>query len=83
MALDAFRAFYGTPGREYRNFPLVGGPKNFERSDADKAQLETECSRSNSLPITPGSAERGREAVYYQCLMYELGPLPRDGNLPG
>lgn len=81
MALDAFRAFYGTPSREYKAYPLIGGPPVSDRSPEEQAMLEAECTAENTLAITPGAAERGREALYYRCLRYELGPLPREGNL--
>lgn len=81
MALDAFRAFYGTPSREYRSYPLIGGPEITERSAEEQALLDTECTRENSQPMTPGTAERGREALYYRCLLLDLGPTPREGNL--
>ncbi|MEZ5680262.1 MAG: alpha/beta hydrolase-fold protein [Erythrobacter sp.] len=81
MALDAFRALYGTPSREYRNYPLVGGPELAERSAEENALLENECTRENSQPLTPGMAEKAREAIYYRCNLLELGPVPREGNL--
>ncbi|MHA7819186.1 MAG: alpha/beta hydrolase [Erythrobacter sp.] len=83
MALDAFRALYPTPGREYKSYPLIGGPSVGERTAEEEARLDTECSTANSLPIAPGAAALGRETLYYRCLLYELGPLPREGNLPG
>ena len=81
MALDAFRALYGTPSREYRSYPLIGGPEIRERSAEENALLEQECTRENSIAMTPGTAERAREAIYYRCLLLELGPTPREGNL--
>ena len=81
MALDTFRALYPTPGREYKPYPLIGGPEVGERTAEEQARLDTECSVDNSLPITPGAATAGREALYYRCVLYELGPLPREGNL--
>ena len=81
MALDAFRALYPTPQREYKPYPLIGGPEPGERTAEEQARLDTECTAENSLPITPGAASLGREALYYRCLLYELGPLPREGNL--
>ncbi|WP_284124645.1 alpha/beta hydrolase [Parerythrobacter aestuarii] len=81
MALDALRALYGSPMREYKAYPLIGGPPITERTAEEQALLDTECTGDNSLRITPGAAERGREGLYYRCLLYELGPLPREGNL--
>lgn len=83
MALDAFRTLFATPGREYKSYPLIGGPEVGERTPEEQARLDTECSARDSLAITPGAAALGREALYYRCLLYELGPLPREGNLPG
>ena len=81
MALDAFRALFPTPQREYKPYPLIGGPEPGERTAEEQARIDTECTAENSLPITPGAASLGREALYYRCLLYELGPLPREGNL--
>lgn len=83
MALDAFRTLFAMPGREYKPYPLIGGPPVGERTEEEQARIDEECTRENSLVVTPGAAERGREALYYRCLLYELGPLPREGNLPG
>ena len=81
MALDAFRALYGTPSREYKSYPLIGGPPVIERTPAEQAVLDTECTREKSKKMTPGMAERAREAIYYQCLLLDLGPTPREGTL--
>ena len=81
MALDAFRALYGTPSREYKNYPLVGGPAITERTPEEQALLDSECTRENSTPMTPEAAERGREGLYYKCLLLDLGPTPREGTL--
>ena len=81
MALDAFRALYPTPQREYKPYPLIGGPEVEEPTAEEQALLDTECSADNSIRLTPGAASLGREGIYYRCLLYELGPLPREGNL--
>lgn len=81
MALDAFRALYGTPSREYRNTPLIGGPPARERTAEEQALVDTECTRANSTAMTPGTAERAREALYFRCLLLDLGPTPREGTL--
>ena len=81
MALDAFRALFPTPGREYKAYPLIGGPPVAARTAEEQALLDTQCTEANSLHITPGAAERGREALYFRCLVYELGPQPREGTL--
>ncbi len=81
MALDAFRALYGTPSREYKSYPLIGGPEVGERTPEEQARYDTECTRENSRPTTPGATARGRERLYYECLLYDLGPTPREGTL--
>lgn len=83
MALDAFRVLFASPAREYTNYPLVGGPPLEEPTEAQQKLLDTKCDADNSLSLTPGAAERSREAIVYECLIYQLGPLPREGNLPG
>ena len=80
MALDAFRALYGTPSREYRSYPLIGGPEIAERTAEENALLESECTRENSIRMTPETAERAREAIYYKCLLLDLGPTPRESS---
>lgn len=81
MALDAFRALYGTPDREYKSYPLIGGTAVGERTPEEQARIDTECTRENSRPTTPGAAAMGRDRHYYACLLYDLGPTPREGTL--
>ena len=81
MALDAFRTLYGTPTREYRAQPLIGGPPTREDTPEEAARREVECTRENSRPTTPGAAEQGRDRLYYECLLLDLGPRPREGSL--
>ncbi|MBX7496648.1 hypothetical protein K3172_12355 [Qipengyuania sp. 6B39] len=81
MALDAFRLLYGTPTREYKNYPLIGGPEITERTPAEQALLDTDCTQKNSIAMTPGTAERARESLYYRCLLLDLGPRAREGTL--
>ncbi|MBX7502025.1 alpha/beta hydrolase [Qipengyuania sp. YG27] len=81
MALDAFRLLYGTPTREYKSYPLIGGPDIAERTEEEQALLDTECTRDNSIAMTPGTAERARESLYYRCLLLDLGPRAREGTL--
>ena len=81
MALDAFRMLYGTPTREYKSYPLIGGPEVADRTKEEQALLDMECTRKNSIPMTPGTAERARESLYYRCLLLDLGPRPREGTL--
>ncbi len=83
MALDAFRALYGSPTREYGNYPLVGGPSDLEPTPEEQARIDTPCTRESALTITPDVAERIRDAFEYACVLHQLGPLPREGNLPG
>lgn len=81
MALDAFRTLFASPSREYKAYPLIGGPPVAKPTPQEQALLDTPCTADNSLRITPGTAERGREALYYRCLIYDLGPVEREGTL--
>lgn len=81
MALDAFRLLFATPTREYKSYPLIGGPEVAERTPEEQALLDTECSRENSIAMTPGTAERARESLFYRCLLLDLGPRAREGTL--
>ncbi len=81
MALDAFRTLYGTPDREYKPQALIGGSSAANDTAEELARREMECTRENSRPTTPGAAEQGRERLYYECLLYDLGPVAREGTL--
>lgn len=81
MALDAFRLLYASPGREYKSIPLMGGPEIGERTPEEQARYDTECTSGNSRWTTPGAAAQGRARLYYECLLYDLGPRAREGNL--
>ena len=81
MALDAFRLLYGTPTREYKSHPLIGGAEISERTAAEQALVDTDCTVDNSITITPAIAERARESLYYRCLILDLGPRAREGTL--
>ncbi|MBQ95396.1 MAG: hypothetical protein CL510_06150 [Actinobacteria bacterium] len=81
MALDAFRLLFAAPQREYKSYPLIGGPEVGERTPEEQARFDTECTLENSRWTTPGAASRGRARLYYECLLYDLGPRPREGTL--
>ena len=81
MALDAFRLLFPTPQREYKSYPLIGGPEVGERTAEEQARADTECTIENSRWTTPGVAAQGRERLYYECLLYDLGPQAREGTL--
>ena len=81
MALDAFRTLYGTPTREYRAQPLIGGPPSREDTAEEAARAAVECTRENSRPTTPGAAAAQREAIYQECLLLDLDPRPHEGTL--
>ncbi len=83
MALDAFRALYGSPAREYGNHPLVGGSSDLEPTPAEQARIDAPCTRESAIAISPATAERIRDAFEYICVLHQLGPLPREGTLPG
>ena len=81
MALDAFRLLFATPQREYKAYPLIGGPPVEKPNAQEQARLDTECTLDNSRWTTPGAAAQGRERLYYECLLYDLGPQAREGTL--
>jgi len=79
-ALDAWRAFYGTPARVYLPGPLLAGVPLRERTAEENARRARECTRENSRRTTPGETLTGHEAITYECLLYDLGPRPVAGN---
>ncbi|WFL78007.1 alpha/beta hydrolase-fold protein [Altererythrobacter arenosus] len=81
MALDAFRMLYPTPTREYKGFGRLSDIKNGKRTAEEEARLEQECTLENSRATTPGAVAKGRDRLYYECLVLELGPTPREGTL--
>ena len=81
MALDAFRTLYGTPWREYQPDYLISGMTPHERTPAEQARVDEECTRANSRPTTPEATSEGRERLYYECLLLDLGPRAREGTL--
>jgi hypothetical protein len=75
-ALDAFRAFYGTPSRIYLPGPLLAGKPLRARTPAEDARRARECTRAVARPTTPGETRSGDDAIAYECLLYDLGPRP-------
>lgn len=82
-ALDAFRAFYGTPSRIYLPGPLLAGTPLRARTAAEEARRARDCTRANARPTTPAQTRTGHEAITYECLLYDLGPRPSAGTLEG
>ncbi|MDE1466673.1 alpha/beta hydrolase [Aurantiacibacter sp. D1-12] len=81
MALDAFRTLYGTAEREFPARPLIGGTFDRELTAEEEVLVEQECTREESLRTTPGAVEQGRERLQFKCVLLDLGPTPREGNL--
>ena len=79
-ALDAWRAFYGTPARIYLPGPLLSGYPLRERTPEEAARREQPCTRANSRPTTPEATRAGHDAIIYECLLYDLGPRQAAGN---
>lgn len=79
-ALDAFRAFYGMPYRIYLPGPLLNGEPVRARTAEEEARLESECTRDNARATTPATTQTGIDAITYECLLYDLGPVPVAGN---
>ena len=81
MALDAFRTLYGTTEREFPAQSLIGGTFDRELTEEERALAQQECSREESLRLTPGAAAQGRDRLLFRCLLLDRGPTPREGNL--
>ncbi|MEQ9661733.1 MAG: alpha/beta hydrolase-fold protein [Parasphingopyxis sp.] len=79
-ALDAFRAFYGYPSRIYLPGPLLSGHPVRERTAEEQARRDAECTRENARATTPATTRSGMDAIAYECLLYDLGPVPVAGN---
>lgn len=79
-ALDAFRAFYGTPSRIYLPGPLLAGYPLRHRTPEEQTRLDGECTRANARVTTPATTRTGIDGITYECLLYDLGPLPIAGN---
>lgn len=81
MALDAFRTLFPMPTREYKADGLLGGMASAKDSPEELARKDQECTLANSRVTTPGAASQGLDRLYYECLILDLGPTPREGNL--
>lgn len=79
-ALDAFRAFYGTPSRIYLPTQLLSGRPMRERSAAENARRARECTRPIARKVVPAETKVERNPPAYECLLYDLGPVPAAGN---
>lgn len=75
-ALDAFRAFYGTPSRIYLPGPLLSGRPLRPRTAAEEVRRIRECTRANARRTNPAQTRTGHDAITYECLLYDLGPRP-------
>lgn len=79
-ALDAFRAFYGTPARIYLPTQLLSGRPMRERNAAENARRERECTRAIARRSAPRNTRVELDPQPYECLLYDLGPVPAAGN---
>lgn len=79
-ALDAFRAFYGTPSRIYLPGPLLSGRPLRQRTPAQDARRASDCTRKTARPTTPAETQSGHEEIAYECLLYDLGPRAAEGR---
>ena len=78
-ALDAWRAFYGTPSRIYLPGPLLSGRPMRERTAAENQRRGRECTRAVARRVTPADTRGSDDRFAYECLLYDLGPRARDG----
>lgn len=79
-ALDAFRAFYGTPSRIYLPGPLLSGVALRPRNPAEEQRRARTCTRETARPTTPAATRIGHDAITYECMLYDLGPRATDGR---
>ncbi len=79
-ALDAFRAFYGTPSRIYLPGALLSGRPLRQRTPAEEARRARECTREAARKTTPAETLTGHEKITYECLLYDLGPRAAEGR---
>lgn len=73
-ALDAWRAFYGTPSRIYLPGALLAGRPMRERTAAENERRARECTRAIARKVTPADTRTNHDAITYECLLYDLGP---------
>jgi hypothetical protein len=79
-ALDAWRAFYGTPSRIYLPGALLAGRPMRERTAAEDARRGRECSRAVARRVTPADTRPEKNPLTYECLLYDLGPRATEGR---
>lgn len=79
-ALDAFRAFYGTPSRVYLPGALLSGRPLRRRTPEEEARRARECTREVARRVTPADTRTGHDEIAYECLLYDLGPRAAAGR---
>ncbi len=79
-ALDAWRAFYGTPTRIYLPGPLLNGSPLRARTPAENERRARECTRANARRVTPADTRTSHDKITYECLLYDLGPRAAEGR---
>ncbi|HEX8444265.1 MAG TPA: alpha/beta hydrolase-fold protein [Allosphingosinicella sp.] len=79
-ALDAFRAFYGTPSRIYLPGALLSGRPLRQRTPQEEIRRARECTREVARKTNPGETRTGHEKITYECLLYDLGPRAAEGR---
>lgn len=79
-ALDAFRAFYGTPSQIYLPGPLLSGRPVRPRTPAEEARRARACTRAEARRTTPAETRANEDAIIYECLLYDLGPKATSGR---
>lgn len=79
-ALDAFRAFYGTPSRIYLPGPLLAGKPVRARTAIEEARRARECARETARLTTPEATQTGHDSISYECVLYDYGDRPTAGN---
>ena len=79
-ALDAFRAFYGSPSRVYLPGALLSGRPLRQRTPEEEKRRARECTRDAARKITPAETRTGHDKITYECLLYDLGPRATAGR---
>lgn len=82
-ALDAWRAFYGTPTRIYLPGALLSGTPLRERTAAENERRARPCTRAVARRVVPADTRTNHEAITYECLLYDLGPRASEGQFGG
>ena len=83
VAFDAIRSLYPQPDRIYRPGAWMTGVDPSPRTPEMEEALAEECDPASLEGITPADTRGDQTDVFYQCLLYDYGPVPTGGNWDG